>query len=536
MIKDNKNNLLIKFPHIAKLWHPTLNGQKKPEHYAPYSNLVFYWKCKSCKKDFKKTVEGLTRDGRGICSDCKNKLRTSWNKKTAGTIENEFNSINELAGNKLQLIKITYEVYKTKKLNKNSSSKDKRWIVYYKCKKNNHEDYKDIKTLRSRGALCPKCQGYGTDIEEKIKNLHKIHNHKYSYDEFRKEGYINADLKITIRCREHGLFKKVYHKHQMGQGCIKCAKRYSLNGRELKEFIKSKSEGRISSVKIINEKSYKTHNMIELKCNVHFWHPNQKRRLSEIKAGSLSCIYCTASTHALTAYHSLHVLGVDYEIERKIVHDDGSLQFIDIVIKEKNSKEIFIEIDGEQHFFEILWNKEKNLSNKFLKDNNERDAKKDKYAISKGIRLFRIKYNDDIKLKINNIINSGDFIRKKPNKFFPVSMIRDKERVAFEVHELYKKGYKNKEIQEKLNLKSSFVSKVVTGKRYYNLFLHFYPSGKNINIKSNVGFNWSAEEKKFVTNLLAKKEHSQVKIRKIFEKKFNKYLSRSVLFRFNKKL
>jgi len=39
------NNLFVKFPEIAKQWHPTLNGNSKPENFTPGSNKKPWWKC-----------------------------------------------------------------------------------------------------------------------------------------------------------------------------------------------------------------------------------------------------------------------------------------------------------------------------------------------------------------------------------------------------------------------------------------------------------------------------------------------------------
>ena len=39
------NNLLFKFLEVAKEWHPTKNGDKKPQDYTSGSNEKFWWKC-----------------------------------------------------------------------------------------------------------------------------------------------------------------------------------------------------------------------------------------------------------------------------------------------------------------------------------------------------------------------------------------------------------------------------------------------------------------------------------------------------------
>ena len=39
------NNVLFLFPDIAKQWHPTKNGDLKPEDFTAHSNEKVWWKC-----------------------------------------------------------------------------------------------------------------------------------------------------------------------------------------------------------------------------------------------------------------------------------------------------------------------------------------------------------------------------------------------------------------------------------------------------------------------------------------------------------
>ncbi len=40
-----QNNVLVKFPHIAKEWHPTKNGDLKPQDVQPMSHKRIWWQC-----------------------------------------------------------------------------------------------------------------------------------------------------------------------------------------------------------------------------------------------------------------------------------------------------------------------------------------------------------------------------------------------------------------------------------------------------------------------------------------------------------
>lgn len=75
------------------------------------------------------------------------------------------------------------------------------------------------------GAGCPTCA-----IENKRKTevdwitlFNKVHEYKYTYKNFSKEGM------VTITCKIHGDFKKSTGNHKNGQGCPKCAMERNRN-------------------------------------------------------------------------------------------------------------------------------------------------------------------------------------------------------------------------------------------------------------------------------------------------------------------
>ena len=62
------HNLEIEYPEIAKQWHPTKNGEIKPENIAPKSGKNVWWKC-SEGHDWKAIVAQRTRTRSG-CPKC----------------------------------------------------------------------------------------------------------------------------------------------------------------------------------------------------------------------------------------------------------------------------------------------------------------------------------------------------------------------------------------------------------------------------------------------------------------------------------
>lgn len=56
-----------------------------------------------------------------------------------------------------------------------------------------------------------------------VEEARLVHGSKYDYS---KVEYEHSETKVCIICPEHGEFLQTPHRHLMGQGCPKCAKRY----------------------------------------------------------------------------------------------------------------------------------------------------------------------------------------------------------------------------------------------------------------------------------------------------------------------
>ena len=67
------NNLLSNYPDVASQWHPTKNGDKKPEDFTPGSHEKVWWLCKR-KHEWEAVIADRT-NGRG-CPYCAGKIAT----------------------------------------------------------------------------------------------------------------------------------------------------------------------------------------------------------------------------------------------------------------------------------------------------------------------------------------------------------------------------------------------------------------------------------------------------------------------------
>ena len=100
-------------------------------------------------------------------------------------------------------------------------------------------------------------------------------------------------------------------------------------------------------------------------------------------------------------------------------------------------------------------------------------------------------------------------------------MIKTSEKIAFDIHNDYNKGKSYKEMTSKFNVIESYISNVVTGEKFKELFFYLYPEGDNPNLRreqvKHIKFN--KIEKDFLKKEVEKKRLF-ADIRKDFSLKF----------------
>lgn len=71
-IASSQNNLLIAHPDIAAEWHPTKNGEAKPEQFTPSSHSKVWWQCpKNKKHEYVAKVGNRSIGKKSGCPFCK---------------------------------------------------------------------------------------------------------------------------------------------------------------------------------------------------------------------------------------------------------------------------------------------------------------------------------------------------------------------------------------------------------------------------------------------------------------------------------
>ena len=263
--------------------------------------------------------------------------------------------------------------------------------ILLKCK--DHGEY----TIRLDHLLdygCKDCSKHkkNTLKQEKFINRGKqIHGNRYGYD---KVYYLNNHKKVILICKKHGEFEISPLNHLNKQGCKKCSSK-QLN---LETFIEKAKA--IHGEKFDYSKTNYTsvNDKLDIVCKKHGIF--SQRGSSHLEG--VGCPSCNESLGEKIISKYLDEKNIKYLRQKKF--DECRFKYplkFDFYI---NEFDICIEFDGIQHFKPIdyfggieRFEYEQKLS--LIKDN---------FCQNKGIKLFRIKYNDNLIEKLDIIFNKNE--------------------------------------------------------------------------------------------------------------------------------
>lgn len=251
--------------------------------------------------------------------------------------------------------------------------------------------------------------GVPTKEELRIKNMHifiqvaeNVHKNKYDYS---KVVYVNSITKVKIRCPKHGVFYQIPDAHKTGQNCPKCALRMKHDGfrKTLSEFID------ISNNKHDNKYDYSLSRYINNKtkltiiCPIH----GQFTQRAGVHMRGQGCPCCGAEARIMASISSGELKVIEFLKEQNINFIpqktfDGCkykrLLSFDFYLPNYN---LLIEFDGEQHY---KFFKKFHSTLHGFEVQQTRDKIKTQYAYDNGIKLLRIRWDEE--KMISNILNN----------------------------------------------------------------------------------------------------------------------------------
>ena len=237
---------------------------------------------------------------------------------------------------------------------------------------------------------CKECFKDNKNLLKQEKFINKsiiIHNYKYDYS---KVFYYNNKKKVIIICKKHGEFEISPINHLNKQGCKKCSsKQLNINlfVEKAKAIHGEKYDYSICKYTSVNDK-------LDIVCKKHGLF--SQRGSSHLEG--VGCPSCNESIGEKLISKYLDEKNIKYIRQKKF--DDCRFKYplkFDFYL---NDYDLCIEFDGIQHFKPIdyfggieRFKYEQKLS--LIKDN---------FCSSKGIKLIRIKYNENLIEKLDLII------------------------------------------------------------------------------------------------------------------------------------
>lgn len=262
-----------------------------------------------------------------------------------------------------------------------------------------HGVFEQEPRLHTSGHGCKKCanENLFSNSKKFVEKSRKIHN-EINYD-YTLVNYINNDTKVKIICPKHGIFEQKPRHHINGSGCPTCSNRqnikyeYKHDVNDTNTFIKKSKNVHGDKYDYTLIKYINTKTKVKIGCTIHgLFEQTPNKHLQ-----GRGCPICNVSKGELLITNILKNLNVNYITQKKFnnCRYKNTLPF-DFYLPDYN---MCIEFDGEQHFKEHkIWGQEKFFNTK------RNDEIKNIYCKENNINLIRIRYDENINYKLNEII------------------------------------------------------------------------------------------------------------------------------------
>ena len=230
---------------------------------------------------------------------------------------------------------------------------------------------------------------------EFIKKAKSIHGDRYDYSRIK---YVYATEKVSITCKEHGLFLQSPLNHLKGQGCPKCARNLisDRNRASVGHFI-NKANNIHNNKYNYDKVDYKNARTKVIITCIH--HGDFKQTPNNHLRGN-GCPRCSESRGEKAIGETLKEKNIQYEHEYRFKNLNRLPYDFCIFI---NNKIGLIEYQGEQHYKTIKFS---HSDTRKLEEIIKRDRIKSNFADKQKIPLLVISYENynEIKRLVENLI------------------------------------------------------------------------------------------------------------------------------------
>jgi len=226
------NSILYTYPELVKQWHPTKNGDLKPEEFSSNSHFKVWWLCpnkcnEGCKHEWEGVISGRTK-GNGCSYCCIPKQKICIHESIVYT-HNEL--VKQWHTNKNGILKPE---------NFSSGSNKKIWWLCEKtCSEGCKHEWETTISSRISGKGCPYCNNHSS------RNICIHDSLVYSHPEIAKQWHPNknkdrkpdiysfgSNIKVWWICDKYNCSEKCIHEWEdkisnriIGYGCPYCSKK-----------------------------------------------------------------------------------------------------------------------------------------------------------------------------------------------------------------------------------------------------------------------------------------------------------------------
>ena len=190
---NDTNSLASLYPHIAKEWHPSRNGRRRPDEFTSSSSFLAWWLCALCESSFEATIHSRVRDNHR-CPSCKAQERY------ANSLGVKHPYLTEEWHSVLNGHHSPYDY--------TCGSKFKAWWICRDCK----SDYISPIVNRVSGKGCPYCATgkgerltgtYLADLFPLVQITHQFKIPLKITESFSSSGWIKVDYQFMLDGIEH---------------------------------------------------------------------------------------------------------------------------------------------------------------------------------------------------------------------------------------------------------------------------------------------------------------------------------------------
>lgn len=247
---------------------------------------------------------------------------------------------------------------------------------------------KEIKIGKMRGTT-----------ENFIKKAREIHGYKYDYS---LVDYVKKNIKVSIICPTHGVFKQMPYDHLNGHGCRKCGREKTLKTQPDKirltkeQFIEKATQKHGNKYDYSLVEYVDTNTEVTIICPIHG--PFKQTPYCHLQGAN--CQKCNETRMEEQCRLFLERNKIDYIYQKKF--NWLKRQSIDFYLPKYN---VGIECQGRQHYMPVDFSGygEKWAENEY-KMAQERDKRKKKLCEENNLQLYYIKYDEEICESCSKII------------------------------------------------------------------------------------------------------------------------------------